>query len=87
MRAEKAEAIAAQAFERAASLRMRERNLVRLGRQGNVEGFWEEAARPLPEPPRNKRVSASSRVPLDKMGEQLEQWMHDLTVGNTLDGE
>src|SRR5207237_41637 len=26
------------------------------------------AARPLPEPPRNKRVSASSRVPLEKIG-------------------
>jgi hypothetical protein len=45
------------------------------------------AARPLPEPPRNKRVSASSRIPLDKFGEQLEQWMRDLTLGNTLDGE
>ena len=45
------------------------------------------AARPLPEPPRNKRISRSSRLPLDKVGEQLEQWLRDLTVGNTLDGE
>ena len=49
VRGEKAEAIAAQSFERVASLRTRERNLVRLGREGNVDGFWEEARSPLPE--------------------------------------
>jgi ATP-dependent Clp protease ATP-binding subunit ClpA len=49
VRAERAQAIVAQEFERAASLRMRERNLVRLGREGNAEGFWEEARSPLPE--------------------------------------
>jgi ATP-dependent Clp protease ATP-binding subunit ClpA len=49
VRAEKAEAIGAQEFERAASLRVRERNLVRLGREGNTEGFWAEAKSPLPE--------------------------------------
>ena len=49
VRAERAQAIAAEEFERAASLRMRERNLVRLGREGNAEGFWEEARSPLPE--------------------------------------
>jgi ATP-dependent Clp protease ATP-binding subunit ClpA len=48
VRAEKAEAIQAQEFERAASLRIRERNLVRLGQEGDVEAFREEAARPLP---------------------------------------
>jgi ATP-dependent Clp protease ATP-binding subunit ClpA len=48
VRAEKAEAIEAQEFERAASLRVRERNLVRLGREGNTKGFWEEAKSPLP---------------------------------------
>ena len=58
----------AQELERAASLRMRERNLARLGRQGDVEGFREEAARPLPEarmlsmrrPPRRVRVFGGS---------------------------
>jgi hypothetical protein len=45
------------------------------------------AARPLPEPPRNKRVSKISRRPLDRIGEQLEEWMRELTVGNTIDGE
>jgi ATP-dependent Clp protease ATP-binding subunit ClpA len=49
VRAEKAEAIAAQRFERAASLRLRERNLLRLAREGSTEGFWEEAKSPLPE--------------------------------------
>ena len=49
VRAKRAEAIAAQELERAAALRVRERNLIRLGREGDVEGFREEAARPLPE--------------------------------------
>jgi hypothetical protein len=45
------------------------------------------AARPLPEPPRYKRISQIARLGHDRIGEQLEQWMRDLTVGNTLDGE
>jgi Clp amino terminal domain, pathogenicity island component len=49
VRAEREKATQAQEFERAASLRTRERNLLRLGKQGKVEGFWEEAKRPLPE--------------------------------------
>jgi hypothetical protein len=50
-----------------------------------VSRHW--AARPLPEPPRYKRTSALSRVPLDEMGRQLEDWMRDLVLGNTIDGE
>jgi ClpA/ClpB-like protein/UvrB/UvrC motif-containing protein len=46
---EKRAAIEAQEFDRAASLRDRERTLVRLAREQNVEGFWEEARRPLSE--------------------------------------
>jgi Clp amino terminal domain, pathogenicity island component/UvrB/uvrC motif len=68
VRAEKAEAVAAKEFERAASLRMRERNLVRLARAGDAEGFWEEAKSPLPEarlvsmrvPPRRTRILGGS---------------------------
>ena len=45
------------------------------------------AARPLPEPPRSHRLSKSAPVPLDRLGKLLEDWMRDLTVGNTLDGE
>jgi Clp amino terminal domain, pathogenicity island component len=48
VRAEKEAALEAQEFEKAASLRARERNLRRLGREGDVEGFWEESRRPLP---------------------------------------
>jgi len=48
VRVEKEAALEAQDFEKAASLRTRERNLLRLGRNGDVEGFWEEARRPLP---------------------------------------
>ncbi len=45
------------------------------------------AARPLPEPPRSHRVSKSAPAPLDRIGTLLEDWMRELTVGNTLDGE
>jgi hypothetical protein len=45
------------------------------------------APRPLPEPPRSRRVSKSAPVPLDRLGRVLEDWMRELTVGNTLDGE
>jgi hypothetical protein len=45
------------------------------------------AARPLPEPPRNRRVSKSAPLPVDRIGQLLEDWMRELTVGNTLDGE
>jgi Clp amino terminal domain, pathogenicity island component len=48
VRAEKEAAVEAQDFDKVASLRMRERSLLRLGRAGDVEGFWEEARRPLP---------------------------------------
>jgi ATP-dependent Clp protease ATP-binding subunit ClpA len=62
VRAEKEAALEAQEFEKAASLRARERNLLRLGRDGDVEGFWEEARRPLPAadvrlPPRPRPLS------------------------------
>jgi len=62
VRTEKEAALEAQDFGKAASLRTRERNLLRLGRDGDVEGFWEEAQRPLPaadvRPPRRCRVRA-----------------------------
>jgi hypothetical protein len=45
------------------------------------------AARPLPEPPRSRRVSKTAPIPVDRMGMLLEDWMRELTVGNTLDGE
>jgi hypothetical protein len=45
------------------------------------------AARPLPEPPRHRRESKSAPAPHDRIGMLLEDWMRELTVGNTLDGE
>jgi len=45
------------------------------------------AARPLPEPPRYRRVSKSAPPQLDRIGKLLEEWMRELTIGNTLDGE
>lgn len=45
------------------------------------------AARPLPEPPRHRRMSKSAGLPTDRIGKALEDWMRELTVGNTLDGE
>jgi hypothetical protein len=50
-----------------------------------VPRHW--AARPLPEPPRSKRISRSAPPPVDRRGEQLEQWLRELTIGNTLDAE
>jgi hypothetical protein len=45
------------------------------------------AARPLPEPPRSHRTSKSAPTQDDRIGILLEDWMRELTVGNTLDGE
>jgi len=45
------------------------------------------AARPLPEPPRSHRMSKSAPPQTDRIGMLLEDWMSELTVGNTLDGE
>jgi hypothetical protein len=45
------------------------------------------AARPLPEPPRSHRISKSAPAQHDGIGAALEDWMRELTVGNTLDGE
>ena len=45
------------------------------------------AARPLPEPPRTHRLSKSAPPQHDRVGLLLEDWMRELTVGNTLDGE
>ena len=45
------------------------------------------APRPLPEPPRSHRISKSDPPQHDRIGLLLEDWMRELTVGNTLDGE
>ena len=44
-------------------------------------------ARPLPEPERNKRISAIARLPLDDLGKLLEQWLKELRGGYTIAGD
>lgn len=45
------------------------------------------AKRPLPEPPRTRRVSKWTRIPLDPVQNELEEWLKDAAVGYTFDGE
>src|SRR5205823_9739956 len=45
------------------------------------------AKRPLPEPPRSRRVSKWTRLPLDPMQEALEEWLRDQSVSYTYDGD
>jgi len=45
------------------------------------------AARPLPEPPRSRRVSKWTRVPLDRLQDELESWLREHSVSYTYDGE
>ena len=45
------------------------------------------AKRPLPEPPRTRRVSKWTRIPLDSMQTELEDWLKDAALGYTVDGE
>ena len=45
------------------------------------------AKRPLPEPPRTRRVSKWTRVPLDGLQEKLEEWLRDHSVTYTYDGD
>jgi hypothetical protein len=45
------------------------------------------AKRPLPEPPRTRRVSKWTRVPLDPVQSELEEWLKDAAVGYTFDAD
>ncbi len=45
------------------------------------------AARPLPEPPRTRRISRTARAPLDRIGRLLEEWLAELVLGNTIEGD
>jgi hypothetical protein len=45
------------------------------------------AKRPLPEPPRTRRVSKWTRTPLDRLQGELEEWLKDVALGYTYDGE
>ena len=45
------------------------------------------AQRALPEPPRHLRLSKTATVPNDDAGRDLEDWLGELTVASTHDGE
>ena len=41
----------------------------------------------LPEPPRHRRVSKSAPVQTDQLGRLLEEWLSEIKVRYTFDGE
>ena len=41
----------------------------------------------LPEPPRHRRVSKSAPVQVDRLGRLLEDWLSEMKVRYTFDGE
>jgi hypothetical protein len=45
------------------------------------------AKRPLPEPPRSRRVSKWTRIPLDRTQAALEDWLKDVALGYTVDAD
>lgn len=45
------------------------------------------AKRPLPEPPRTRRISKWTRLPLDRMQSELEDWLKDVAIGYTHDAD
>lgn len=45
------------------------------------------AKRPLPEPPRTRRVSKWTSVPLDAMQDALESWLREQPLAYTHDGD
>jgi len=45
------------------------------------------AKRPLPEPPRTRRVSRSARAPRGRLDDELEAWLREQSVSYTYDGD
>ncbi len=54
---------------------------------GGGRGGLHWARRPLPEPPRTRRVSKWTRIPLDGLQEKLEEWLSEQSVKFTYDGD
>jgi hypothetical protein len=54
-------------------------------REAGSGKHWAPAA--LPEPPRHSHMSKSVPATRDGLGRTLEEWMQDLTVVSTHDGE
>lgn len=42
---------------------------------------------PLPEPPRYHHLSKSVRLPKDKIGRDLEDWLKSVAVSTTVDAD
>lgn len=42
---------------------------------------------PLPEPPRSHHISKSVRLPKDKTGRDLEDWLRSIAVSTTVDAD
>ena len=57
------------------------------GRQQRPTSSLHWAKRPLPEPPRTRHVSKWTRLPLDPVQYELDEWLKDAAVGYTFDGE
>ncbi len=55
------------------------------GQRATLGLHW--AKRPLPEPPRTRRVSKWSRIPLDGMQDELETWLREQSLSYTYDGD
>ncbi len=56
-------------------------------RRSRSEASLHWAKRPLPEPPRTRRVSKWTRLPLDRLQIELEAWLRDAAIGYTVDGD
>lgn len=55
------------------------------GRREHSGLHW--AKRPLPEPPRTRRVSKWTRLPLDPLQDELEAWLREQSLTYTYDGD
>lgn len=53
----------------------------------HVERTRYSAKRLLPEPPRHRRVSKSAPAATDQLGRVLEEWLSEIKVRYTFDGE
>lgn len=53
----------------------------------HVERTRYSAKRLLPEPPRHRRVSKSAPPQRDALGKLLEEWLSEMKVRYTFDGE
>lgn len=60
---------------------------LRDGSRRRPDAMLHWAKRPLPEPPRTRRISKWTRVPLDRMQSELDDWLKDVALGYTFDAD